>query len=120
MEDLIVKGGNYNPEIKLLASEHRIEIRGMSLPENPNRLFEPVVEWIDRYIETQSVPPKVYFDLDYCNTGSSKWINIIVNRMATSKLKPEIFWHYKEEDMKDIGHYLEDLNAIEFKMIEIN
>lgn len=122
MNILSIHETHYSPQILFNSEAGLIEIKGKSLPENANRFYEPLLAWIEEYIENPQPQTSVNFYFTYFNTSSSKYILEIFNKLTIIKKNGfdiEINWYYEieEEDMFEAGQDFQEIVSIPFKMI---
>lgn len=122
MEDLIINGDKQKPDLVFSAMTGKLNISGQSLPENALLLYNPVLEWLDKYAKNPSKQTIFSLQMKYYNTASSKMFFSMMkklNTLYTAGHDIEVKWHYSEddEDMLDAGEYLRDLVDIPFHFI---
>ena len=122
VETLKIEGTQDIPEVSLDESSGRIEFSGRSLPEDVEEVYDPILEWIDKYIENPKSLTHIIFRFDYFNTASSKKILDIIEKMkgviaGGNDLK--IDWYYvdNDEDMLDAGESFSDFVDVPFNFI---
>ncbi len=108
MEVLSIRGTSQYPEVLLDHRKGKIEISGNSLPENAKGFFDPILEWIDAYVESPNLETIVSFKMTYYNTPSSKIIFQLFKKLeviSKNGQKIKVIWHYPDDDtdMKDDG-----------------
>ncbi|NBC82678.1 MAG: DUF1987 domain-containing protein [Bacteroidetes bacterium] len=96
MESLRIEGLNTSPEVDF-KPEGKMLLKGRAIPENPIKMFEPMMNWVKDFKGDNMV-----FDinLEYLNTGASLVLFDLlkaINDKATIKSK-KINWHYEEGD----------------------
>ena len=69
MEKLDIQGESDRPDIHLDHEAGSLYIGGNSLPENVNEIYQPVLEWIDAYIQHPN--PKTTFEFFFVITSYS-------------------------------------------------
>ena len=131
MQKLIIDPGNRTPSIMLSPDENVFYIRGTSSPEDVRKLYYPVIEWINKFIEeilndgfkTFNIenPLRFQFDLNYFNSSSTKFF---FDMLTEFKKLPVGFpfiveWYYDQEDtdMKEAGVDFSKLLEMEFSFI---
>lgn len=112
------------PKVVLDKDKSVIEFTGNSLPEDVNSFYQPVLEWIDQYIENPNEKTEINLKFDYYNTSSSKMILRILEKFREVHKKGYsvvVNWHYMEddEDMIEAGEDYAEQLKIPFKMIPI-
>jgi len=110
------------PEIKFNAQSGKMEINGVSMPENATGIYLPAIQWLLDY-KTHVAEKTIFtFKLSYLNTSSSKMIHEIL------KILDQIFiagndvlinWYYdkNDSDIYEIGEEYADFTKIPFKFI---
>lgn len=124
MEPLKLEKGTDTPEIILDAQNNLFAIQGRSYPEDTKEFFMPVLDWIDKYVQSPNEETVFNFKLQYFNSSSYKPIFDILNKLATAKGKGKtvkVMWHYKkgDRDMHEAGEEFAELcEQIEFSFHE--
>ncbi len=122
MEPLLIQTTEDTPEIILNSTEENFLISERSLPENAIEFYEPIINWINNYIQNPNNKTLFNFKLEYFNTASAKQIaKILLLLEKLSKTKDVLIcWHYNKEDtdMYASGTRFSKLINIPFKFIE--
>jgi len=124
MEKVIIQEPLRNcPGIFYFPEKNILEISGRSIPENPDKIFIRLNDWITTFLErNQSL--NVNIQLEYINSGSSKYLYETLKKLTafgrTGKMI-KIIWFYEEDDeaMLELGEHYRDTAGImlEIKMI---
>lgn len=122
-ESLIIEEEQYSPGVTLSTDSNVYKIWGKSLPENPEKMFKPVLDWVEEFAKNPDRDIRLILDLVYLNTASTKWLRQILAALAEMSRKNKtltIEWVYEEfdEDMRDLGEDLQNLTGIEFTFTE--
>jgi len=109
----------------IVLEEGRVFIMGRSLVENPGRFFDPVHSWIAGYAKNWKGKTKIELGFEYINTGSIKWLYLIIRELSEMCNMPEniiITWYYEkgDEDMKELGNIIKSLLACSFSIVRVN
>jgi hypothetical protein len=124
MESLVineVKGSPYFPSVYFNAETGVCEIRGESYMEETYKFYEPLIKWINDYIQ-QKKPLVMHFKLTYFNTNSSRLILDILDifkKYRENGGSIDVNWHYDIKD-PDMVEEVEDFMAesgMEIKMV---
>ncbi len=126
MQNIELKENITTPYVLLNAETGEIRIEGRSIPENVIDFYQPILDWIDRYINEPQVHTNVHFKLEYFNTSSSKRLFDIMKKVETISAqdgkKISIHWYYEEDD-EDIYYAGNDYKAlitkVEFNLVEL-
>lgn len=122
-ESLLIEEDQYSPGVVLNTETNVFKIWGKSLPENPEKMFKPVLAWAESFSKNPDRDINLVLDLVYLNTASTKWLRQILaalSEVSRKGKKLNIEWVYEEfdEDMLDLGEDLQNLTGIEFKFTE--
>ena len=122
MNNFYMEGSDKTPSINLDVESGEMEFSGKSIPENSADLYEPVLEWIDKYIENPAENTTFVVKLEYFNTSSSKYLLEIFRKFEelfkTGK-KVAVQWYYEleDEDMQESGDDFRDILKIPVELI---
>lgn len=122
MDIIKIKGTDDTPSVILDAASNIFEIAGRSLPEDVAAFYSPIIEWLDKYIQSPNPKTNFNFKLVYFNTASSKLLlDILMKLEELHKTGKEVLvkWHYSEddEDMKEAGEEYADIVDVPFEQI---
>lgn len=121
MSPLICEATNDTPFVRL--ENGLIEIRGKSISEDPKGFYQPVYQWIKKYMKNPVDPTVVDLKFEYINTSSSKWVFNIL-KVIGDEFDPDkiirISWHYEygDDDMLELGKIFESLVKRPFSFVE--
>jgi len=117
MEKYIIQEELKNcPGIAYYPVENKLELVGRSIPENPELIFRRLEDWITTHFE-KSNGLNVNIQLEYINSGSSKYLYEILKRLTgygrSGKLV-KMKWLYEEDDeaMLELGEHYRDTAGI--------
>ncbi|MCT4582586.1 MAG: DUF1987 domain-containing protein [Flavobacteriales bacterium] len=129
MEALKLELTENTPKIVLDHTTHALEFEGDSRPEDVQKFFQPVMNWLndyESYVQSAGdVTLNANFKLEYFNSSSAKYIMDIILKLGKiaepGNVTLNINWHYDEmdEDMLDAGEEFEDMLDVEFNFVEI-
>jgi len=120
----VVEIGESDKTPKIYLNQHTgmIKFAGRAIPENAKTFFEPLIQWIQQYVESPRDKTLLHFDFEYFNSSSSKLLMEILNlsKQILEKGKELIVeWNYLEEDeeMLDAGETFEELTGLNFNYV---
>ncbi|TAE48996.1 MAG: DUF1987 domain-containing protein [Cytophagia bacterium] len=123
MEDISIKESPTTPEVYLNFEKSEFEIKGVSIPEDTEEFYAPILEAIETYMRDER-PEKIQmaFKLIYVNTSTSAVLGKIIKTLESGddpNLQINIQWYYEQEDedMKDLGEDFNSFSDIKFEMI---
>jgi hypothetical protein len=104
------------PGIVYYPASNKLEVFGRSIPENPEQIFRRLEDWITLHFEKNS-GLDVHIQLEYINSGSSKYLYEILKRLTgfkNSGKAVKIKWLYEEDDeaMLELGEHYRDTAGI--------
>jgi hypothetical protein len=122
MEELYIEATSETPMVRLNPENGVFEIRGKSVPEDAEKFFKPVLEWLERYVAQPAKSTILNLDLDYFNISSSKRILFILykfNELAGTNREVRVKWYYHEadEDMYEVGQDYAFMVKVPFEFI---
>jgi len=121
MDDLIIK-----PTDKSLAVDISYGIfnfTGRSILTDPKLFFEPINNWVNRYLKQPAEETVVNVKLDYIDTASTQSLYQILRQLNTVRKKGLVMmvnWYIEDEDpeMKELGEMVEQRLGLEFNYIQ--
>lgn len=101
----------------------QLRIKGRSIHEDPSGFFDPLVAWIKEYLKKPQETTIFDIELEYFNSGSSRYILMILQHLSeTDKVnKILVNWYYEDgdDDLLERGQYFSSLLNLNFNFIEI-
>ena len=124
MEPLKIEKGVDTPEIILDAQNNLFSICGRSYPEDTKEFFTPVIDWMEKYIQSPNEETVFTFKLQYFNSSSYKPIFDILSKLEAVKEKGKsvkVNWQYKkaDHDMQEAGEEFAEMVNIPFTFSSI-
>ena len=123
MKELIFERTPKTPFVNLNAEKGEMRLVGRSIPENPEEFYEPIFQWIDKYYDQKPEKTMVNLQLEYINSGSSKFIMELLQKLAihhNNDLQTRINWYYEEDDeaLLELGKHYQAMLDIPIHLIE--
>lgn len=108
MGPLIIDCTPQTPSINFDDASGFMEIKGRSIPDQPDEFWLPILNWFESYMLNPRDKTTVVIDLEYFNISSSKRILFLLyklNELVESKKDVHVEWLYREsdEDMYEVG-----------------
>jgi hypothetical protein len=122
MKEFVLKETNKTPKITFKPRSGLLEISGKSIPENSAQFFDPVIDWINEYVDKPANTTTMIIKLEYFNTSSSKYLVEIFRKLEIlfkSDKNVLIKWFYEEED-EDMLESGQDFKEIIQVPVELN
>ncbi len=114
MGDYTVMQTNYSPKVSLKNSGE-FHIEGVSLSENSQAFFEPIIQWTDSYCEKPADQTEVKLNLEYLDSGSlgyfNRFLEALNNLHKSGKSSVNVEWCFEDDDqdMEDYGKDIEQM-----------
>ena len=108
------------PGIYYYPDKNTLEIKGRSIPENPELIYRQLNEWVvGHFADRDSLDVDV--KLEYINSGSSKYLYESLKKLAAfgqSGKKLSMRWLYEEDDeaMLELGEHYRDTAGMPLKI----
>ena len=123
MEEFFLKMSERLPEIRL--REGFVSIKGHSIPQDPKKIYKPVLQWVKDYIKDPAPHTEVSLNIDFSDTDSTKAIFDILKLLAmcqktNHRIEMVFNWIYKkgDDDIKKLGECFESKLDIIFNYLE--
>ncbi|MEN8231026.1 MAG: DUF1987 domain-containing protein [Bacteroidota bacterium] len=120
MDDLIIK-----PTDKSLSVDITFGIMnftGRSILTDPKVFFEPINNWVGKYLKQPADETVLNIKLEYIDTASTQSLYQILRQINSVRKKGLVLmvnWYIEDEDpeMKELGEMIEQRLGIEFQYI---
>ena len=111
------------PSVLFDSDKGIFEISKRSLPENAIIFYEPLINYVNEYLNSPKEETNVVFHFDYISTSSTKQVMkmiILFDQLMKSK-KVNLNWNYDkgDVDMLQTGKRLEQLTSMKFIFNEV-
>ncbi len=111
------------PEIILDKAKNILRFSGTSIPEDPEKLFRPVMNWVNQYVISPNPETMIEFMMEYYNSSTARFFVEMLDKFEelndrTGSVK--IIWKYRKDDvvMAERGEDLKAIVDLPFKFIE--
>lgn len=124
MEKFVLEGSERHPEICLCYG--LISIKGHSIPQDPSKIYKPVLQWVKDYVKDPAPHTEVLLQIDFFDSGSTKAIynilrTLVICQNTSQEIKMIFKWIYLKEDdsIKELGEFLESRLNVTFDFHEM-
>ncbi|HBX51999.1 MAG: hypothetical protein A2275_08470 [Bacteroidetes bacterium RIFOXYA12_FULL_35_11] len=103
------------PTILLDAEDGIFEIVGRSFPENVERLYMPILEWLKEYITQPNPYTEFKFQLEYFNSSSARKIIeilFLLEKLDGTENEVKVIWCYGKDDEMIMAKGKEFMNLV--------
>lgn len=124
LEPLHIEKTDDSPKIVLDPQNGVFLIEGMSMPEETERFYSIIDEWLKKYITNPNENTEFVFKLYYYNSSSSiEFIKIIklLDKLYKENNKVKIIWYYNplDETIKEDGEEFKNYFDLEITLKEL-
>ena len=115
MENIAIEGTLKIPKVNFDYQRGIIELEGRSTPEDTDKLYRPLLEWVSDYITKPKARTIVKINLEYFNSSSTKYITRILEKLSfLDNRTVEYNWYYVDEETKEDGEDFADILDLKF------
>ena len=110
MNDMDLAQTPSTPLVRTDSRAGRLSMAGDSYPENPFEFFQPIIDWLDRYLEERDGPLSCDLTLVYLNTSSIRAMMDIFDRLEEAHKggrQVSVHWSY-DPDNERVGELAEE------------
>lgn len=113
LQNFKIESTSKTPEIDLNRFTGELVFSGKSIPENANKVYEPVFNWVKEYILNARPTTNIRLNLEYFNTATSLWLAKILKVLIQIKqTEYTIILHLylaidDYEDIEDFGDIID-------------
>lgn len=123
MKELLIEKTFSSPYVSFNPESGIMRMEGRAIPEDPGEIFIEIFKWIDEYFDHPVPQTKFEFQLEYINSGSSKYLLEFFRRIkkkhdAGNSLM--VNWYYEEDDesVKELGEHYKNSVSVPFNLVE--
>ncbi|MEA2041218.1 MAG: DUF1987 domain-containing protein [Bacteroidota bacterium] len=109
------------PGVVLDKKEDIFIIYGRVLPEDGNKFFQPILNWVEDYVKNPNKNTEFIFRLDYYNSSTARMLTRLIvelEKLQENNSGIKVIWEYFEEDeiMLERGEELKSISYLPFEM----
>lgn len=121
---ILVKETVDSPLVEFDPENGKLHIKGKSLLENTYEFYAPLLEAVNRFVNSETTPLKVKIQYDYLNSSTSRYFMELLMILENSDAEHEIMWYYEYGDdvIEEKGYQFKSLVEINFyiSMFDLN
>lgn len=113
------------PEILLDKNNNIIRFTGKSMPEDPGKVFTPVMDWISEYVKSPNPFTRIEFLMDYYNSSTARFFVEMLEKfeeLCEHGADVKILWYFNQDDVviQERGEDLQAIISIPFEFIRLD
>lgn len=102
-----------------------ISLEGISYPQDSAEFFEPISDWLSRYINEVAGAVILNIKVSYLNSSSTKFLFELIDKMENYFIQGgdvSVNWYYVEddEDIKEAGLEFKEDMRLPFELVSYN
>jgi hypothetical protein len=122
MENLEIAGTIKTPTISMNGENGSMLLEGRSNPENARSLFQPVIDWLEEYVQHPAQRTDLKINLELFNTSSSKYLLEVLRKIRylnDNDYETNVTWMYEEDDLEmlDTAEAYEMMTGLSFQKV---
>lgn len=108
-QQLELKATEKTPSVSIDPASGSFRIAGCSIPENAERFYGPIQDYVERYVQEPAPRTRMQVELTYFNSSTSKYLLDLLKCLADlhasgrSSVVLEWYHHPDDLDMKEAG-----------------
>lgn len=124
MEKFTHKGNSHEPDINLDAEKGMVEIKGRAIMVHASEFYQPIFEWVDKYVQSPAAETTINYHMDYYNSSCRKYLLDLLEKFTPlykSGKKITFNWYYKQEDEEemDAGILYGELSGLPVNLLSV-
>lgn len=89
MEDILIAKTAKTPAVHFSFNENYLEVSGISIPEDADHFYTPLLDWVNEYISLKQGQATTFvLKLIYFNTSTSDYLVSMLKNLKNLKTKP--------------------------------
>lgn len=122
MEKFELEGTAKTPSITFDGDDGIMLIEGRSNPENAREFYQPLIDWLNEYIQHPAEKTDLRVNLEHFNTSSSKFLMDVFRKiryLADNEHLFNVTWMYEEDDLEmlDTAEAYEMMTGLVFQKV---
>lgn len=124
MQEILISATDKTPSVSFTPIG-KLEISGKSIPDDAEKFFDPIMSWLENYVENAAQTTTLTINLEYFNISSSKRILFMLyklNELFNRNQNVRVVWMFddNDEDMYEVGQDYAFMVKIPFEFKEID
>jgi hypothetical protein len=113
IKNIYIEGTAKTPQIDFNQLSGELIIHGKSIPENAIKIYEPLLNWVNEYVQSPHHTTNLRLNLEYFNTSSFLWFIKIIKALSKITRENHVLFIHQYFDIEDF----EDMDQDEIRDI---
>ena len=121
-KEFVLEATESSPLCEISVSERNILLSGVSMPENANEFYFPILEEVNNLFDNTSGDFSLTISLSYMNSMSNKQLLRLMKHIESKGFKLTVNWNFQKDDdlMQTKGEELKRIcSSIHFNIAEV-
>ena len=105
---LFIEGTSRAPQIDFDNLSGELTLSGRSIPENAAKIYEPLLDWVHKYLNAPCNTTNLRLNLVYFNTVSTIWIAKLIKVLSSISGSDYVLFIHLYLDIEDKESFQED------------
>jgi hypothetical protein len=120
LKNIIREPTEKTPHIDFNYLTGELILTGRSIPENATVIFEPLLKWVNEYVNNSRPTTNLRLNLEYFNTASSIWLAKIVKSLSKIKEPDNVLFIHLYFDIEEFDNMeVEDIKDALSPVVDI-
>ena len=97
-KDFVIEATDSSPYCEINLTDNSILLSGVSMPENANEFYFPIIEQVNNLFEGISGNFSLTIDFSYMNSMSNKQILRLIKHIESKGFSITVYWKYQTDD----------------------
>ena len=105
IKNIFIEGTAKTPHIDFNHLSGELIISGRSIPEDANKVYEPLLTWINGYIKSPRLTTNLHLNLEYFNSATTLWFSKLIKAICKINLEDSVLFihaYFNIEDYDDM------------------
>jgi len=122
MKSINLAATETTPGIIMDSERDEIKISGRSIIDEVKTFYEPILEWLELYVNQKKEKTTIEFKFDYLSTATSKIMIQMLHKLEELKnigSDVQVKWYYSndDQDILETGEIFSELVKLPFECI---
>jgi len=121
MKDLIIN--STKDSLEVICKDGQLSMEGNSILANAQKFFQPVMDWVDEYIQSPPDNTEITLKFNYVDTASVQAVFDVLKKfreISNFEERVVVNWYFEFDDpeLLEVGEIMEGRLKIKFNYIE--
>lgn len=122
-KDLVFVGDKTRPNVHFNYERGELTLEGRCILEYAEIIFNPIMDWLEKYIENPKEKTSINIALEYFNSSTAKALVrflFLAKQLVDNNVQLEVNYYYDDETVREYGQDFVEVVGIPFNFTEKN